>query len=257
MPQLDYDYEEAYSYRSSGRNSHTRYSSDYNYSENVRRTSEKTKNQVFDLMNDNLAYKPRYKSISEYGIPQEEKNRSFKEQDIDLVFKPRVTFDYDSVTTAGTLRNMKSKPEEIEAEEVIDEEKEAIKERRHEEGRKALRFLRRAFLFIVGFAVAFFICYRYSIINEKFNLVEKSKKELLNVQTVNEQLQAEIESETDLSYIENYAKYQLGMQKPQNSQTIYINTEKQDKIFTPVKSDDEIAEDSVLDTFVEKISSIF
>ncbi len=271
MPQLDYDYEEAYSYKSSGRTSHTRYSSDYNYSENIRRTSEKTKNQVFNLMNDNLAYKPRYKSISEYGIPQEVKNRSFyaeevynrkkaktkdEEQDIDLFFKPKITFDYESATTAGTLKNIKSKPVEAELEEVVSE-KEERKQRRREERRKAFRILRNTFLCIIGFAVAFFICYRYSIINEKFNLVEKSKKELLNIQTVNEQIQAEIESETDLSYIENYARYQLGMQKPQDSQTIYINTEKQDKIFTPVKLEDDTPKMSTFDDVIEKISSIF
>ena len=267
MPQLDYDYEEAYSYRSSGKNSR---SNGYYYSENIRKTSEKTKNQVFDLMNDNLAYKPRYKSISEYGIPQEVRNRSFyaeeayrrrkniekEQEELDLLFKPKITFDYDSATTAGTLRNIKSKPEEVELEEV-ETEKEERKQRRREERRKAFKAIRTTMLVLLGFAVAFFICYRYSIINEKFNLVEKSKKELLNVQTVNEQLQADIERETDLSYIENYARYQMGMQKPQSSQTIYINTEKQDKIFTPVKTDEETTSDSTFDTIIEKISSIF
>ena len=268
MPQLDYDYEEAYSYRSSGKNSRTRYSSDYNYSENVRRTSEKTKNQVFTLMNDNLAYKPRYKSISEYGIPQEVRDRSFyaeevysrrakeEEQDIDLFFKPKITFDYESATTYGSLKNIKSKPEEAELEDVLTE-KEERKERRRAERRKAFRILRNTFLCIVGFSVAFFICYRYSLINEKFNQVEKAKKELLNIQTVNEQIQADIESETDLSYIENYARYQLGMQKPQDSQTIYINTEKQDKIFTPVTMEDDTQHKSTFDSIIEKISSIF
>ena len=37
-------------------------------------------------------------------------------------------------------------------------------------------------------------------------------------QTINEQIQADIDSQTDLSYIENYAKYQLGMQKPKEEQ---------------------------------------
>lgn len=86
----------------------------------------------------------------------------------------------------------------------------------------------------IGFAIAFFICYRYSLIDEKFNDLESTKKELATAQTVNEQIQADIDSQTDLSYIENYAKYQLGMQKPSNSQIVYVNVEKEDRILTPV-----------------------
>ena len=47
------------------------------------------------------------------------------------------------------------------------------------------------------------------------------------------------------------------MQKPQDSQTIYINTEKQDKIFTPVTMEDDTQNKSTFDSIIEKISSIF
>ncbi len=108
--------------------------------------------------------------------------------------------------------------------------------------------IKNVFYLGCAFSIAFFICYRYSLINEKFNQLEKIKKELTSAETVNEQIQADIDSQTDLSYIENYAKYQLGMQKPSNSQIVYVNVEKEDRILTPVT----IEEDSNK-TWLEKI----
>lgn len=99
---------------------------------------------------------------------------------------------------------------------------------------KAMNKVKNVVYLVTGFGIAFFICYRYSLINEKFNELEKTKKELATAQTINEQIQADIDSQTDLSYIENYAKYQLGMQKPSNSQIVYVNVEKEDRILTPV-----------------------
>ena len=96
----------------------------------------------------------------------------------------------------------------------------------------------KTFGVIVFFAIAFVICYIYSLINEEFIALKNVKKEYTNMQTVNEQIEADIESKTDLTYIENYAKYQLGMQKPSESQKRYINIEREDKILTPVSIDD-------------------
>lgn len=99
--------------------------------------------------------------------------------------------------------------------------------------------LKKVALVSLFFALFFMICYRYSVINEKFLGIKKLKNELTMVQAVNGQLQADIESKTDLTYVENYAKYQLGMQKPSKSQIQYVNVEKEDKITTPVTIEDE------------------
>ena len=120
----------------------------------------------------------------------------------------------------------------------------------------AIRRVKNVLYLICGFAITFLICYRYSLINEKFNELEKTKKNLATAQTVNEQIQADIDSQTDLSYIENYAKYQLGMQKPSNSQIVYVNIEKEDRILTPVT----IEEDSTKTWFeqlYEEIEKLF
>lgn len=89
------------------------------------------------------------------------------------------------------------------------------------------------------FVIAFFICYRYSLINEQFVELRNIKSEYATLQTVNSQIQADIESKTDLTYIENYAKYQLGMQKPSSSQIQYVTVEKEDKIMSPVTIEEE------------------
>ncbi|MBR4111242.1 MAG: hypothetical protein IKK43_06135 [Clostridia bacterium] len=99
--------------------------------------------------------------------------------------------------------------------------------------------LSKTFGVIVFFAIAFAICYRYSLINEEFIALKNVKKEYTNMQTVNEQIEAEIESKTDLTYIENYAKYQLGMQKPSDSQKKYVTIENKDKILTPITIEDD------------------
>jgi hypothetical protein len=109
---------------------------------------------------------------------------------------------------------------------------------------------------LIGFGIAFLICYRYSLINEKFNELEKTKKALATAQTVNEQIQADIDSQTDLSYVENYAKYQLGMQKPSNSQIVYVNIEKQDRILTPITIEED-SNETWFEQLYENIVKLF
>lgn len=88
-------------------------------------------------------------------------------------------------------------------------------------------------------AFLFLICMRYTEINEKFNEVNALEKDLASAKALNQQLNANIESKTDLGYIEKYAKYQLGMQKPKESQIVRIAYEKHDKISTPIIIDEE------------------
>lgn len=94
----------------------------------------------------------------------------------------------------------------------------------------------------------FIICMRYTQINEKFNEVSSLEKEMASTEALNQQLTSSIESKTDLNYIEKYAKYQLGMQKPTESQIVRIAYEKQDKISTPVVIEEEDEE-----SFLEKL----
>ena len=58
-----------------------------------------------------------------------------------------------------------------------------------------------------------------------------------------------------ISYIENYAKYQLGMQKPKESQVQKISIGKQDKIILPVEINEE-EEKSLFENILQDVRKI-
>lgn len=90
-----------------------------------------------------------------------------------------------------------------------------------------------------AFSILFLICYRSSLINESFSELNGMKSKLDNINTKNAQIESEIQTQTDLSNIESYAKYQLGMQKPKDSQIQKVVIDKEDKIATPVVIEEE------------------
>ncbi len=82
----------------------------------------------------------------------------------------------------------------------------------------------------IGFIILFAISYRNSVINEKFSEIKTLKTNLANIEKENEQLEVNIENNLNLKVIEQSAKEMLGMQKLENSQTVYVNLPKQDYI---------------------------
>ena len=82
----------------------------------------------------------------------------------------------------------------------------------------------------VGFIILFAISYRNSIINEKFSEIKLLQSDLAQVEKENEQLEVNIENNLNLQTIEQSAKEMLGMQKLENSQTVYVNLPKQDYV---------------------------
>ena len=89
---------------------------------------------------------------------------------------------------------------------------------------KAIKYL------IIGFAIVFGICYRNSQIDESFAAMQDLKQEVAEVEKQNTQLKIAIENGLNLSNLEQEAKEQLGMQKLNSKQTIYISLPKTDYI---------------------------
>lgn len=82
-----------------------------------------------------------------------------------------------------------------------------------------------AIVFILSvFAMTLILTYRYNIISEKNLEVQTLKEELTKVESGLVSSQIDVEQGTDLNKIEAYAKQQLGMQKPDKNQTIYVDT---------------------------------
>ena len=89
---------------------------------------------------------------------------------------------------------------------------------------KAIKYL------IIGFLIIFAISYRNSQIDESFSKVESLKAELADFKKQNAQLEVSIESGLNLNNVEQEAKEQLGMQKLNPKQTIYVTLPKIDYI---------------------------
>lgn len=119
---------------------------------------------------------------------------------------------------------------------------------------KKENILKNTATFLCVFSVLFLICYRSSVINESFRDLNLIKAALVNANTVNAQIESDIQTQTDISSIESYAKYQLGMQKPKDSQIQRVVVEKEDKISTPVVIEEE--ENSFWDNLVNDVLNI-
>lgn len=149
------------------------------------------------------------------------------------------------VSNAGVKRNI-AKPKELSLKNAKVMAKPKVEEKQNV-------FKTIAFSFF-AFSILFLICYRSALINESFNELGNMKNKLEDTKTLNAQLESDIQTQTDLSYIETYAKYQLGMQKPKESQIRKIVVEKEDKISTPVTIEKE--EKTFFDNLINDIVNI-
>lgn len=83
--------------------------------------------------------------------------------------------------------------------------------------RNAKIFATLPIIFIVGFVVIF----RFSILTEMSNTIDKQKKYLSSLEKTNSQLKTEIV--VDLKTVDNIAKNKLGMDRPYKYQIVYVN----------------------------------
>lgn len=108
---------------------------------------------------------------------------------------------------------------------------------------------------IIAFAMIMVMTYRFNIISEK-NLISQQLKTDLEAAEAN--LLASkiaVEQNTNMDYIEAYAKQKLGMQKPTSSQTVYVDTSNITQVV-------EVSENlsffgSLINNIGEKINNIF
>ena len=82
----------------------------------------------------------------------------------------------------------------------------------------------------IGFLIIFGISLRNSQIDENFAKIQDLKSELAEVEKQNTQLEVAIENGMNLNNLEQEAKTQLGMQKLNSKQTIYMTLPKNDYI---------------------------
>lgn len=83
---------------------------------------------------------------------------------------------------------------------------------------------------IIGFTGLFVISYRYSMIDNTYASLTSRKSELESIKKETAQLEANIESNINLTKIEEEAKEQLGMKKLSPEQTVYVTLPKTDHV---------------------------
>lgn len=109
----------------------------------------------------------------------------------------------------------------------------------------------------IGFLIIFSIGIRNSQIDERFAKVQESKTKLAEIEKQNSQLEIAIENGMNLNNLEQEAKTQLGMQKLNSKQTIYMTLPKNDYI-EPASEEVVIEEkESPLDVIIKTIKNIF
>jgi len=77
---------------------------------------------------------------------------------------------------------------------------------------------------IAAFSMLMIMTYRYNIISEKNLMSQQLKADLEATEANLLASKIAVEQNTNMDYIEAYAKQKLGMQKPTSSQTIYVDT---------------------------------
>lgn len=132
-------------------------------------------------------------------------------------------------------------------------EEKVNKKKLHEERKKQ----RKTIMYVaLAFSVLFAISYRNAQIDESFEKVQNSKKELASVEKENSQLELAIESNLNLSNVEQQAKELLGMQKLTNQQMVYVDLEKDDHIESAAESV-KIEEQTWFNKVINTVKSLF
>lgn len=80
------------------------------------------------------------------------------------------------------------------------------------------------FLIACAFSMTILLTYRYNVISEKNLQVQELKEELDSTDSLLKASKVEVESNTDFTAIEAYAKQKLGMQKPSADQIVYVDS---------------------------------
>ena len=170
-------------------------------------------------------------------------------------------FNYEYETSPRKYREKELPKRDIQRELEEQRRKEEEQKRRNEEQRKRnIRLEKKKHnetvaLVLAIFLLLFTVSYRSSLINERFNKIQNQKNELSAMQKTNGQLKVSIEGGLNLGNIETQAKDQLGMQKLNNSQKIYVTLDKKDLIET-ASEESEIVTDENLPWYKKIVNKI-
>ena len=99
------------------------------------------------------------------------------------------------------------------------------------------------------FTMLIIISYRYNVISEKNLELQRLKINKSSVESELATTAIATEKMIDKDMVESYAKQQLGMQKPEKSQIVYINSKYETKV-------EEIENNNIFEKVVDKLKNI-
>lgn len=102
---------------------------------------------------------------------------------------------------------------------------------------------------LIIFTMFMVITYRYNIISEKNLHVQELKQDLVVAKSELATTQIAMEEIMNETEVEAYAKQQLGMQKPEKSQLVYINMENEETV-------QKVSASNMIMSLVEKIKGV-
>lgn len=115
---------------------------------------------------------------------------------------------------------------EYDINEIFQDKKRTVAKKRAKSNNKARL---KAICLILGlFAGCFILIVRYSIITEMNYKVASASKQYESIKSDNSRLKVDIQRGTDINKIRDTAQNQLGMHRPDKTQTIYVNVPKKD-----------------------------
>lgn len=107
------------------------------------------------------------------------------------------------------------------------------------------------------FVILFAVSYRNALIAQKYSEIKNLKSELSEVEKENKQLEVNIESKTNLGTIEEKASKELGLKRLDDSQIVYVNTEKQDYVESSTEEIKMLEDENLFESLINKIKNIF
>lgn len=102
------------------------------------------------------------------------------------------------------------------------EENKVLREKKRQRNNYKLK-VKLVFSILLAFTAGLTIMYRYAVITQLNYKVNSAYEEYNNLKNKNVKLKAEIESQIDLQKVKEYAQSELGMQKPDKYQVVYVN----------------------------------
>ena len=78
---------------------------------------------------------------------------------------------------------------------------------------------------VIAFAMLMIVSYRYNLISEKNIEVQKLEKNLMATKGALASTEIKLDKAVDIDKVESYSKGQLGMQKAEKSQIVYLDVQ--------------------------------